>query len=225
MTLGESPHRFVAALALTLLITGCTGTNNYGSNLPYDAWRLGFFAPNYMEVWIETADAVDINDRWFKRAMSGVSSVSNPPNLKGNPKGWPKRPGDGAGKYVYGADLPRFIYVRWQSLAEPQTYQAYIEIPQATREVMLKGERAFCSGRNKWITGYRKAITIGLAPGGIAKTWVHGGCLDPIEVSRVQGKVVKTGPFEGYSDGKYYRAPKPAAQAYVDKFGIPYDSW
>src|SRR5471032_2317609 len=104
-------------VALVILLTGC-GTNNHGAKPPYDSWRLGFFAPNYMEVWIETADVVDINDRWFKRAMSGVSSVQTPANLKGNPRGWPARPGDGAEKYVHGADLPRLIYVRWQSLAE-----------------------------------------------------------------------------------------------------------
>ncbi|WP_139214249.1 DUF2931 family protein, partial [Pseudomonas sp. NFACC02] len=131
-------------LTLSLFTSGCAGTNDYGAKLPYDAWRLGFFAPDYMEVWIETADAVDTNDRWFKRAMSGVSSISSPSNLKGNPRGWPQNPGDGKGKYVYGADLPRFIYVRWQSLAEPQTYYAYIEIPESARELMVKGERAYC---------------------------------------------------------------------------------
>ncbi|HEY0290246.1 MAG TPA: DUF2931 family protein [Pseudomonas sp.] len=220
-------NKFKAVLGfvLVLLISGCSGTNSYGAQLPYDSWRLGFFAPNYMEVWIETADVVDINDRWFKRAMSGVAAIRTPPNLKGNPRGWPKRPGAGKGKQVPGADLPRFIYVRWQSLAEPQTYQAYIEIPETIREVMLKGERAFCKADGKWITGYREAITVGLAPGGVAKTWVHGGCLDAIEVSRVQGKVVKKGPFDGNSAGKYYRPPNPASQAYIDKFGIPYDSW
>ena len=225
MTPGKSALSLLASLALGLFASGCAGTNDYGAKLPYDAWRLGFFAPTYMEVWIETADAVDINDRWFKRAMSGVSSISSPSNLKGNPRGWPQNPGDGKGKYVYGADLPRFIYVRWQSLAEPQTYYAYIEIPETARELMVKGERAYCIGTGEWVTDYRKNISIGLAPGGIAKAWVNGPCLDAIEVSRVQGKVVKKGPFEGYSDGKYYRAPNPESQAYIDKFGIPYDSW
>ncbi|WP_062538111.1 DUF2931 family protein [Pseudomonas abietaniphila] len=225
MTLGKSALRLLVSLALVLLVSGCAGTNDYGAKLPYDAWRLGFFAPDYMEVWIETADAVDTNDRWFKRAMSGVSSISSPSNLKGNPRGWPRNPGDGKGKYVYGADLPRFIYVRWQSLAEPQTYYAYIEIPESARELMVKGERAYCRGTGTWGTEYRKNISIGLAPGGVAKAWVNAPCLDAIEVSRVQGKVVTKGPFEGYSDGKYYRAPNPESQAYIDKFGIPYDSW
>ena len=225
MTPGKSALSLLASLALGLFASGCAGTNDYGAKLPYDAWRLGFFAPTYMEVWIETADAMDTKGRWFRRAMSGVSSIHTPPNLKGNPNGWPKGPGDGAGKYVYGAELPLLIYVRWQSLAEPQTYYAYIEIPETARELMVEGEKAYCRGRGKWITDYRENVTIGLAPGGIAKVWVNGPCLDAIEVSRVQGKVVTKGPFEGYSDGKYYRAPNPESQAYIDKFGIPYDSW
>src|SRR5476649_609710 len=76
-------------VALVLFLTGC-GTNGHGAKLPYDSWRLGLFAPNYMEVWIETADVVDVNNRWFRRAMSGLAAISTPPNLKGNPKGWPK---------------------------------------------------------------------------------------------------------------------------------------
>jgi len=217
--------RAAVVLTLSLFASGCAGTNDYGAKLPYDAWRLGFFAPNYMEVWIETADAMDIKGRWFRRAMSGVSSVQTPPNLRGNPKGWPKRPGDGAGKYVYGAELPLLIYVRWQSLAEQQTYYAYIEIPQYVRDAMLKPETAYCRVDGKVITGYLEAVTIGLAPGGIAKTWVHGGCLGAVEVSRVQGKIVKEGPYLGQSGGKYGQLPNPESQAYIDKFGIPYDSW
>jgi hypothetical protein len=225
MTPGKSAFSLLASLALGLLVSGCAGTNDYGAKLPYDAWRLGFFAPNYMEVWIETADAMDSKGRWFRRAMSGVASVRNPPNLKGKPMGWPKNPVDGAGKYVYGAELPLLIYVRWQSLAEPQTYYAYIEIPETARELMVKGERAYCRGRGKWITDYRENVTIGLAPGGIAKAWVNGPCLDAIEVSRVQGKVGSKGPYLGKSGGKYGLKLEPDAQAYIDKFGIPYDSW
>ncbi|HEX8587423.1 DUF2931 family protein [Pseudomonas sp.] len=210
---------------LGLILSGCSATNDDTLELPYDSWRLGFFAPNYMEVWIETADAVDINDRWFKRAMSGVVAVQTPPNLTGSPKGWPKRPGAGAGKQVSGASLPRFIYVRWQSLAEQKTYQAYIEIPKHVRKAMLKGERAYCRADNKWITDYRDLITVGLAPGGVTKTWIQGGCLDAIEVSRIQGRIVEKGPHQGYAKGRYYRPPNEASQTYIDKFGIPYDSW
>jgi hypothetical protein len=213
------------AIALIMMLGGCTGPRAHTAKLPYDSWRLGFFAPNYMEVWIETADVVDIRDRWFKRAMSGVAAIQTPPDLKGNPKGWPKRPGAGTGKQVTGADLPRFIYVRWQSLAEPQTYQAYIQIPETIRQAMREGERTYCNASKEWIIDYRENLGIGLAPGGIVKTWVRGTCLDPIEVSRVKGSIVKEGPDLGRTNGRYALELEPESQAYIDKFGIPYDSW
>ncbi|WBG64319.1 DUF2931 family protein [Pseudomonas citronellolis] len=209
-------------VALVWLLSGCaTGANG----LPYDAWRLGFLAPNYMEVWIETADAVDVHDRVFRRAMSGVAAIQTPKNLKGDPRGWPERPSWGAGKHVRGAALPRLIYVRWQSLVEPQTYEAYIVIPEATRRAMVKGEKAYCPATGKWRTDYREGLTIGLAPGGIAKVWIMGPCLDPIEVTRVQGKVVKKGPSGGLTDGRYALPLEPESKAYIEKYGIPYGSW
>jgi hypothetical protein len=48
--------------------------------MPYKSWYLGFSAPDYMEVWIETADVVDIQDRVFQRAGSGIASMQSPPN-------------------------------------------------------------------------------------------------------------------------------------------------
>jgi hypothetical protein len=216
------PERhWLLAFSLTWFLAGCaTGANK----LPYDAWFLGFFAPNYMEVWIETADAVDIRDRVFRRAMSGLAAIQTPRNLQGDPTGWPERPGGGTSKRVIGADLPRLIYVRWQSLVEPQTYEAYIVIPEATRQAMLKGERAYCRADDQWITDYRDMLSIGLAPGGIAKAWIRGPCLSPIEVTRVEGKVVKKGPYDGTSSGKH-RPLSEASNAYIEKYGIPYGSW
>ncbi|WP_339503553.1 DUF2931 family protein [Pseudomonas silesiensis] len=210
-------------LGLTLWLTGCA--NNDANRLPYDAWYLGLIAPNYMEVWIETADAVDQHDRVFRRAMSGVAAINTPKNLKGDPRGWPSYPGSGAGKHVLGADLPRLIYVRWQSLAELQTYEAYIVIPEATREAMVKGERVYCDFDGKWITDYRYMVTVGLAPGGVTKTWIGGPCLMPIEVARVMGSVVQEGPDGGKSGGQYALPLKPASKAYIEKYGIPYGSW
>jgi len=202
-------------------LVGCAnGTNS----LPYDAWYLGFLARNYMEVWIETADAVDVNDHVFRRAMSGVAAINTPKDLKGNPSGWPAYPGMGKGKHVRGADLPRLIYVRWQSLVEPQTYEAYIPIPESTRQAMVKGEKTYCDFDGKWITDYRYMLTIGLAPGGVTKTWISGPCLLPIEVTRVEGTVVKEGPYGGTSSGRH-RPLSDTSKAYVEKYGIPYGSW
>ncbi|VEF11257.1 Protein of uncharacterised function (DUF2931) [Pseudomonas fluorescens] len=211
--------RFVIAL---MLLGGSAMA--YAASLPYDAWRLGFSAPDYMEVWIETADVVDMQGQVYRRAMSGISAIQTPSNHKGNPKGWPARSGWGKGKYVTGADLPKNIYVRWQSLAEPQTYQVGIDIPESAREIMRRGEKTYCTATGKWITGYRKAIAIGLAPGGIAKVWVLGPCLTPIEVTRVQAEIDPRGPYEGKSGGTY-DSLSDISKKYVDKFGVPYGSW
>ncbi|NBA98371.1 DUF2931 family protein [Pseudomonas sp. R5(2019)] len=211
----------IALLLTTIFIGGCGH-----KKLPYDAWWLGFAAPNYMEVWIETADVVDAQGRLFRRAMSGGSAIQTPPHNEGNPRGWPKEPGWGKGKFVYGADLPKNLYVRWQSLAEPQVYRVFIDIPENKRAAMLKGERAYCMAREAWMTDYRKGLAIHLAPGGIAKVWLAGPCLTPIEVGRFVGEIVPQGPHLGKAvDGKFARPPNEASRAYIEKFGIPFDSW
>ncbi|MED5611671.1 DUF2931 family protein [Pseudomonas sp. JH-2] len=209
-------------LGLLLGLAGCAGSAH---QLPYDSWRLGLFAPNYMEVWIETADAVDVQDRVFRRAMNGIAAINTPKNLKGDPRGWPERPGAGKGKQVLGADLPRLIYVRWQSLVEPQTYEAYIVIPEATRQAMVKPETGYCPARGIWREDYRDMLTVGLAPGGIARVWLMGGCLSAIDVTRVQATVVKKGPDGGLSGGQYALPLEPESKAYIERYGIPYGSW
>ncbi|WP_339548119.1 DUF2931 family protein, partial [Pseudomonas sp. RA_35y_Pfl2_P32] len=139
---------FIRIALTAFLLSGCTFASS--QSMPYKSWYLGFSAPDYMEVWIETADVVDIQDHVFQRAASGIASMQAPPTNAGNPRGWPKRGPAGGGKRVTGADLPQQIYVRWQSLVEPQTYLMVIKIPEATREVMRKGENVFCAADGKW---------------------------------------------------------------------------
>lgn len=215
-------NNLIRAALVALLLSGCTSANS--QSMPYKSWYLGFTAPDYMEVWIETADVVDIQDHVFQRAMSGVASISTPPNNSGDPRGWPKRAGIGKGKNVTGADLPQQIYIRWQSLVEPQTYLMVIKIPEATRDIMRKGEKVFCSFDGKWITGYRDSIGIRLVPGGIAKVWVGGSCMTPIEVATVKAVIDPRGPYEGKSGGEY-DSLSDVSKAYVEKYGVPYDSW
>ncbi|MHC8372617.1 DUF2931 family protein [Pseudomonas sp. MDT1-85] len=217
------------AMALALFLGGCV--KDHRKSLPYDAWSLDFFAPDYMEVWIETADVVDINEHVFRGAGSGIPAIAYPRPLskgipahfRGDAKGWFEDPG-GKGRYVTGAELPRLVYVRWQSMAEPQTYEVYIEIPESSRNTMLQGEHAYCGADGKWITDYRKLLIVGLAPGGIAKVWLGGPCLKSTEVTRVQGTINPEGPYGGTSNGKH-RPLSEESKAYIDKFGIPYGSW
>nr|WP_261398172.1 DUF2931 family protein [Pseudomonas sp. DR48] len=217
------------AVALALFLSGCA--KDHRRSLPYDGWDLRFFSPDYMEVWVETADIVDINDRVFRGAGRGIPSTGYPrggskgvpAHFKGDAKGWYEHP-KGKGRVVRGADLPRLVYVRWQSMAEPQTYEAYIEIPESARHTMVEGEKTFCRADGKWITDYRDMLIVGLAPGGVAKVWLGGQCLLSTEVTRVQGTINPKGPYEGTSNGKH-RPLSEESKAYIDKFGIPYGSW
>ena len=40
-------------------------------------------------------------------------------------------------KQASNVDLPETLFVRWQSLVEPQTYKLRIDIPQWVRDEML----------------------------------------------------------------------------------------
>jgi hypothetical protein len=216
------PIKKCAGLLVGLLLAGCS--QSFAQSDKKLPWFLGFSAPAYMEVWIETADVVDIQERVFRGAGGGIASVPKPPNHQGTAKGWVSSNGGGKGRYVTGADLPRLIYVRWQSLAEPQTYEAYIVISESAREIMRKPEQAFCRADGKWITDYRDDIGIGLAPGGIAKVWLGGPCLKSVAIARVEGTINPKGPYEGKSSGKH-RPLSEISKSYIEKFGIPYGSW
>ncbi|PMX04311.1 hypothetical protein C1X59_02550 [Pseudomonas sp. FW215-R2] len=217
------------ALIFIVLLGGCTSGGT--RSLPYDGWMLRFFTPDYMEAWIENADVVDVNKRVFLDAAGGVPAFAYPrPYSKGVPTtfrgqapGWPEHP-VGKGRRVTGAALPYLVFVRWQSMAEPQTYKAFIKIPDSVRQIMLKGERVFCRADGKWITDYRNMMVIGLAPGGIAKVWLGGQCLLSTEVMRVQGKIDPKGPYGGKTNGRH-RQLYEESKAYIEKYGIPYDSW
>jgi hypothetical protein len=169
-----------------------------------------------MEVWVETVDVLDQRGFGFFRVHGGVASYT------GKVEGWHQ--GGGKMKPVSNVDLPQRIFLRWQSLVEPQAYRIRIPIPQWVRDEMVKPERVFCQGSKKWKDDYRDSITLGMAPGGIVKVWVGGACLNYKEVGRFQAEVEPLGPHRN-GNGIYYRAPNPEAQAYIDQHGIPYGTW
>ena len=204
-------------LILALLFLGGCAERGPGS-LPYKYWRLGFLAPDHMEVWVETADVEDIRGYRFFHVGSGTVSVHLPTDGTGNARGWPKT--WGKGRYVNGADLPRRIYVRWQSLAEPQTYRVILEIPERARQLMSERLDPPCPASE-----YREALALGLAPGGVVRGWVMSTCGGPIEVLRAQAEIEPKGPSQGKTGGQYALPLEPESRAYIEKHGIPYGSW
>ncbi|NWC09562.1 DUF2931 family protein [Pseudomonas agarici] len=184
--------------------------------LPYSSWYVGLAAPRHMEVWVETVDVLDRRGLAFFRVHGGVAGYTR------NPEGWHN--GGGKMKPINNVDLPERIFLRWQSLVEPQAYRIRIPIPQWVRDEMVKPERVFCQGSKKWKDDYRDSITLGMAPGGIVKVWVGGACLGFKEVGRFQAEIEPQGPYLN-GNGIYYRAPNPEAQAYIDQHGIPYGTW
>lgn len=204
---------------LLVLLTGCANPEQFAGNLPYPYWRLGFLAPDYMEVWVETADVEDVHGNRFYRMGGGTASIAKPTDGSGNAAGWRSNLGWGAGRHVNGADLPKRIYVRWQSLAEPQTYRITLHIPERARQLMMEKLDPPCR-----TSEYRHALALGLAPGGVVKGWIMSTCGGPIEVLHAKAEIEPKGPYGGQSDGEYYFLSE-TSKAYIEKHGIPYGSW
>jgi hypothetical protein len=213
-----SVKRLTLLLGLLFSLCACASGPKIAPppKLPYPSWYVGLAAPRHMEVWVEGVDVLDQRGLAFFNVFGGVASYT------GKVEGWHK--GGGEIMPVSNVDLPERIFLRWQSLAEPQTYKIGIKIPQWVRDTMVKPERVFCQGSKEWRDDYRDIITLGMAPGGIVKVWVGGACLGFTEVGRFQAEVEPLGPHKN-GNGRYYRAPNPEAQAYIDANGIPYGSW
>lgn len=208
--------RWSLLLLVACVLAGCA-TAPVKAKLPFDAWYLGFSAPPYMEVWVETADVEDIRGRIFHRAGSGTVSIGH----AGNPAHWQGPRTMGAGKHVTGADLPKRIYVRWQSLVEPQTYRVILEIPPHARKLMqTKAQSRAVPGT--W--EYQDVVAIGLAPGGAVKVLIRSPGGVPTEVLCQQAEVEPKGPNQGRHEGRYVTLPAKAKQ-YIASNPIPYDSW
>lgn len=207
-----------ALVTCLLLLGGCAPAQGRQDNgLPYETWYLGFQAPAKMEVWLETADIEDTQGRIFRGAMSGTVALA----YRADPVGWGDLISSGKGRDIRNFGLPQRIYVRWQSLVEPQTYRAIIVIPEAVRRQMLsKAPSVLQAGRSD----YQRNLSIGLAPGGWIKAWVMGATTDPVEVLCTRGQVEPKGPDLGEYGGKYVTL-NPEVKTYLQTHPIPYDSW
>ncbi|WP_025809468.1 DUF2931 family protein [Pseudomonas chlororaphis] len=216
--------RAFTVLLGALLLTGCLANDPLSAkNDPKSPWwELGFTEPYYMEVWVEDSAVEDINGKLFRRTGRGTAAGGDHGYKKEWARGW-----DGVGidgKSVVGADLPKRIFVRWQSVVEPQTYRVWIDIPEEARQIMRKTTARRCPETPKQTASYMASVNLGLAPGGIVQVWVRDECHHPIKVARVQAEVEPLGPHLGKSNGHYYPQSENSKR-YIEKYGIPYGSW
>lgn len=218
--------KFLVALVCLCYLTGCQRPDPLsGERDPKDRWwNLEFVAPIYMTAWVEASLVEDIHGNLYNHGSAGVIGSGDYGYETELARGWPDGISGSGIRGVVGADLPKRIFVRWQSVVEPQTYRAWINIPEEARQIMYDSTHRRCAETPEHPARFMAALYLGLAPGGIVQVWVRDQCHDAVKIARGQGEVEPLGPHLGKSGGHYY--PQPAAsKRYVEKHGIPYGSW
>ncbi|WP_458718067.1 DUF2931 family protein [Pseudomonas gregormendelii] len=208
-----------------LFLSGCQASGLSWGRLDPDAgpWALGFVTPYLMDGWVEDSATVDVDGNLFRRIGSGGAAGGGKNGSKGA-RGWAVK-GGGTERDVRDAKLPVRIYVRWQSVVEPQTYQGWIEIPESARQVMRAALRKDCQQFPETASILKIAsVMLGLAPGGVVQIWVLDECMHPVKVARGQAEIEPKGPYLGQSGGHYYPQTE-SSKRYVEQYGIPYGSW
>lgn len=216
--------KLLVTLLCTLLAASCSADPLSAKNDPKSPWwELGFTEPRYMKVWVEDTAVEDIKGRTFLHTGSGSASGGQPEDGTESAKGW-----HGVGssaKAVVGADLPKRIFVRWQSIVEPQTYRVWVDIPEEARQLMLTSVNQRCAKTPEQTATYISSVYLGLAPGGVVQVWVRDACHHPVKVARAQAEIEPLGPSQGKNQGRYAYPVNEKAKRYIEKFGIPYGSW
>ncbi|RIJ11434.1 DUF2931 family protein [Pseudomonas sp. 91RF] len=216
--------KLLVTLLCTLLAAGCSADPLSAKNDPKSPWwELGFTEPRYMKVWVEDTSVEDIKGRTFLHTGAGSASGGQPEDGTESAKGW-----HGVGssaKAVVGADLPKRIFVRWQSIVEPQTYRVWVDIPEEARQLMLTSVNQRCAKTPEQTATYISSVYLGLAPGGVVQVWVRDSCHHPVKVARAQAEVEPLGPSQGKNQGRYAYPVNEKAKRYIEEFGIPYGSW
>jgi hypothetical protein len=215
------------ALLGALLLSGCQTTDPLsGENDPKDVqWSLEFTAPIYMTGWVESSLVEDIKGRLLDHGSGGVigTGIVDHGVASELARGWPRDLG-GRVRGVIGADLPKRIFVRWQSVVEQKTYRAWVEIPEEARKIMHTSTHRRCPQEPEREARYMASMHLGLAPGGIVQVWVRNECSEQVKVARAQAEIEPLGPHLGKSGGNYYPHAAPSKR-YIEKYGIPYGSW
>ena len=218
------PVRHLGGLLLLVCLTACASE----PSLPADAsaprtlppscphWSLRVYTPEHMEAWVETILVMDDHGELVRipQGMAGELRQT---------AGWGDLRVGGGGASIDHAGAPLKVYVRWQSLAEPQTYHWEFTVSDDMRRALSRMEMGKTWYGPPQMTCHSE-ITVVVAPGGRAIVWIVGNGLAPIEIMRGQAEVEPLGPGQGW--GKGYAYPlSDEARKYIDEHGIPYGSW
>ncbi|UNG19049.1 DUF2931 family protein [Stutzerimonas zhaodongensis] len=214
------------SLLAVLVLCGCQAHDPLSAMKDPKArwWSLEFIGPNYMTGWVESSVVQDIDGRLIDHGGGGVIGNGNPGYATETAKGWVGGVGSNT-RGVVGAVLPKRIYVRWQSIVEPQTYRAWVDIPEQARELMLASVQRRCPETPARTARYMASMYFGLAPGGIVQVWVVDSCGYPVKVARAEAEVEPMGPSQGKTNGRYAYTINDKTRRYIIKYGIPYGSW
>ncbi|RON44347.1 hypothetical protein BK666_18210 [Pseudomonas frederiksbergensis] len=217
--------RAMLALLGAILISGCqSGDPLSAKNDPKSQWwELAFTEPYYMKVWVEDSAVEDINGRLFRRTGGGSAAGGEPEDGTESARGWDSV--GSSGKMVVGADLPKRIFVRWQSIVELQTYRVWLDIPEQARQLMKASTNTRCPETPEQKARYMASVYLGLAPGGVVQVWVRDSCSRPVKVAHAQAEVEPLGPSQGKNGGRYAYPVSEKSKRYINQYGIPYGSW
>ncbi|WP_405124110.1 DUF2931 family protein [Pseudomonas sp. M20] len=217
--------KVLVTLLCALFMTACQSADplSVKNDPKSESWELAFTEPYYMKVWVEDSAVEDINGKLFKRTGSGTAAGGEPEDGKESARGWHAL--GGAAKAVIGADLPKRIYVRWQSIVEPQTYQVWVDVPEEARNLMVQSVNQRCPEAPEQQASYSASIYLGLAPRGVVQVFVRDYCHRPVKVARAQAEIDPLGPSQGKNQGRYAYPISEKSKRYIEKYGIPYGSW
>ncbi|RKS27565.1 DUF2931 family protein [Pseudomonas sp. WPR_5_2] len=216
--------KILIALLAMLSASACQPVDPLSAKNDYRTawWYIGFTEPAHMKVWVETSAVEDIKGRIIYDVAAGAAGGSDYENGTENARGWVGIAT--ASMPVTGADLPKRLFVRWQSTVERKTYAGWIDISESTREIMRNSNARRCHEPPQFTANSSAALSLGLAPGGIIQVWVWDDCFRAHKVDRGQVGIEPLGPDQGKYNGVYGEI-KASSQRYIDRFGIPYGSW
>ncbi|WP_436785585.1 DUF2931 family protein [Stutzerimonas frequens] len=119
--------------------------------------------------------------------------------------------------------LPNQLKVEWTSLAENKTYRASINLHLGSRRKIRQKVETTCKKFDKPLLARRNLITLQIAPGGRAKAWLSGTCLNAIEIATAKGIAVEKNAYFS-NDALNSYDPTPM-EKYIQMHGIAFESW